>query len=211
MDNKRLSRMAALAAGAMLAMTMSGAAAPSEPGGAASPEPAGTLPPISGGAAPSEPAGTPPPVSEGAEPTDSGAAAPSGQVEASDPQSIVSAMQEMGFLATLDKDDVGDPLVSSRISATRFKIFFYGCDQNVNCDSIQFSAGYDLTEKIASEKVNGWNEENRWTKVYLDEEEDPFIEMDLYLGQGGVTPENFTEWLDIWRVQVEEFEDYIDF
>ena len=77
--------------------------------------------------------------------------------------------------------------------------------------TIQFSAGYDLTEKIAPEKVNGWNEENRWTNVYLDEEEDPFIEMDLYLGHGGVTPENFTEWLDIWRVQVEEFEGYIDF
>ncbi len=201
-EGKRYGRAAALAASAFLAMA-GAVAAQTEPAPAQS-EPASTQDaPMQVEPVPVEAEAAPEP----AEPD----AVKAGNIEARVPQSVLDAMQQMGFLATMDKDDDGDPLISSRISETRFHIYFYGCVENVECSSIQFVAGYDLDEDFALDLMNGWNEENRWTKAYLDDEGDPIMEMDLYLGGGGVSRENFEEWLDLWRRLVEDFEVVIDY
>lgn len=203
-EGKRYGR-AALAASVFLAMAMP-VAAQTEPG-PAQPEPASTqVAPMQAEPAPVEAAAAPEPV-EPAEPD----AVQAGNVEARVPQSVLDAMQQMGFLATLDKDDDGDPHISSRISETHFQIYFYGCEENVECNSIQFVAGYDLDSDFGLGLMNDWNKENRWTKAYLDDEGDPIMEMDVFLGGGGVSRENFEEWLDLWRRLVEDFEVVIDY
>lgn len=59
--------------------------------------------------------------------------------------------------------------------------------------------------------MNEWNRKKRYTKAYLDDEQDPVIDMDIYLGDGGISIDNFRSWLDTWERAVGDFKSHIDF
>jgi len=123
---------------------------------------------------------------------------------------VMKAMQDFGLVATMEKDGQGDPKISSRVSDTKFSVVFYGCQDNENCSSVMFKAGYDLTNGISASKANEWNREKRFAKAYIDDEGDPFIEFDVNLDYDGVGSKNFEDTLDWWRLSVEDFEEFID-
>jgi len=135
--------------------------------------------------------------------------AAAGEITA-DPAQIMKAMQDFGFVATLETDDDGDPKIVSRVSRTKFRVYFFGCENNTNCGSLHFRSGYDLDNSLSALKINEWNREKRFTKAYIDDEGDPFMEMDVNLDFDGVGTENFEDTLDWWRLLVEEFEDFIE-
>ena len=131
-------------------------------------------------------------------------------LNASNPWTVLVNMQGFGLVATLESDSSGDPKIESRVSDTKFSVYFYGCQDKKDCTSIQFSAGYDLGEGISAERVNEWNLKKRYAKAHIDDEGDPYLEMDLNLDYEGVGVENFEDSLDVWRLLVEDFEDFID-
>lgn len=132
------------------------------------------------------------------------------QITAKDPDAILKAMQDFGLVATMGKDDGGDPKISSRVSDTKFWVYFYGCEDNRNCASIMFKAGYDLNNGISALKINEWNRDQRFAKAYIDDEGDPFMEFDVNLAYDGMGEKNFSDNLDWWRLLVEDFEDFIE-
>ena len=132
-------------------------------------------------------------------------------VIAADPRGVLAAMNDYGFSATMGTDSQGDPKISARVSETNFVVFFYGCTDNIDCSSIQFYAGYDLTDSISALKVNEWNRSQLFTKATIDDEGDPSLEMDVNLDYDGSGEDNFQDVLDIWQVSVEQYEDFIDF
>ncbi len=135
----------------------------------------------------------------------------SAQVVASDPAGILKRLQNYGYPATMTTDNQGDPKIETRVSDTKFNVYFYGCDDNhANCTAIQFGAGYDLKNGISALKINEWNRDQRFAKAYIDDESDPFLEMDVNMAADGVGEKNFEDMVEIWRKQVENFEDYID-
>lgn len=123
---------------------------------------------------------------------------------------VMKAMQNFGLVATMGADSDGDPKISSRVSDTKFSVYFYGCDNNVNCSSIMIKAGYDLNSGMSALKINEWNREKRFAKAYIDDEGDPILEMDVNLDLDGVGDKNFEDTLDWWRLTVEDFEEFID-
>lgn len=133
-----------------------------------------------------------------------------GEITATDPQAVMKAMQDYGFVATMEADSEGDPKIVARVSRTKFRVYFFGCEDNKNCASLHFRAGYDLDNSLSALKVNEWNREKRFTKAYIDDEGDPFMEMDVNLDFDGVGAKNFEDTLDWWRLLVEDFEDFID-
>ncbi len=146
----------------------------------------------------------------GAAATISLASAAQAQVTATDENTILQAMQDFGLVATMGTDNSGDPKISSRVSSTKFKVYFYGCTDNTQCTSIQFGAGYDLKSGISALKVNEWNTKKRFAKAYIDDEGDPFLEMDINTDFDGIGIKNFEDSMDLWRSLVEDFEDFID-
>jgi len=132
------------------------------------------------------------------------------EITATDANVVMKAMQDFGLVATMGVDGQGDPKVSSRISDTKFSVYFYGCQDNDNCSSILIKAGYDLNNGISALKINEWNREKRFAKAYIDDEGDPFLEMDVNLDFDGVGNKNFEDTLDWWRLLVEDFEEFID-
>jgi len=111
-------------------------------------------------------------------------------VSAEDPAQLVSIIRELGFQAKLEKDNVGDPVIRSSSDGVEFGIYFYDCKGNKRCKSLHFSVGYDLADGASLETVQQWNADKRFTSAYLDDESDPFLQMDINT-DGGITQQNF--------------------
>lgn len=125
-----------------------------------------------------------------------------------DPDVIRLMMQDFGLPAKSGTDSEGDPMIDSRIDGTHFSVYFYQCDKV--CGSMQFSAGFDLSQPMTPEQANDWNRDKRFGKVYLDETGDPFIEMDIGLAGEGIGRKNFEDALETWRIVLSDFRDFID-
>jgi hypothetical protein len=131
-------------------------------------------------------------------------------VSAEDPQRLVSIIQDLGFQAKLEKDNVGDPVIRSSSSGVEFSVYFYDCKNNKRCTSLHFTAGYDLDEGISLEAVQEWNADKRFASAYVDDENDPFLQMDVNT-EGGITQENFEKTFELWQALKGEFEVFIGF
>jgi hypothetical protein len=131
-------------------------------------------------------------------------------VSAQDPTALVSIIRELGFQAKLDKDNVGDPVIRSSSDGVEFEIYFYECKGNKRCKSLHFSVGYDLADGASLETMQQWNADKRFASAYLDDERDPFLQMDLNT-EGGITQENFEKSFELWQLLKGEFEKHIDF
>lgn len=135
-----------------------------------------------------------------------GQAASAQQIKASEPESILQYFADLGAPAKLTEDTVGDPMIEVNYSGDEIVIFFYGCRNSANCNSLQFYASYVEDLEISSEDLNEWNAEERYGRAYRQEDGGTRIEYDIYTGQDGVSMTDFDEIFDIWTNVVESFE-----
>ena len=131
-------------------------------------------------------------------------------IDATNPAKLASVIQDVGYRATLDVDGAGDPMIRSKAGGTDFQIYFYGCDDGAECKWLLFKVGYDLPGGTTLATVNQWNANTLFGRAYLDDEDDPWLEMGVTL-DGGVTQQNFADVVDWWDVVRREFEEHIDF
>jgi hypothetical protein len=129
-------------------------------------------------------------------------------VSAEHPDQLVSIIQDLGFQAKLEKDNVGDPVIRSSSGGVDFRIYFYECKNNKRCQSLHFSVGYDLADGSSLDAVQQWNADKRFASAYLDDEADPFLQMDLNT-EGGITQDNFENTFELWQSLKGEFEEFI--
>jgi hypothetical protein len=132
-------------------------------------------------------------------------------VRAQDPGSLVRALQKGGYAAKLGTDKVGDPMVTSGVSGTNFQVFFYNCTDHKGCATVQFHSGYDLTTPVSLERINEWNRSQRFGRAYLDKEDDPILEMDVDLDDGGVAELLFIDNVEFWASVLGNFERHIGY
>ena len=142
------------------------------------------------------------------------AAAPAAKpemVRAQDPQSLVRALQNGGYQAQLGTDKVGDPMITSGASGTTFQIFFYNCANHTQCATVQFHSGYHLTAPVTLDAMNQWNTSQRFGRAHLDKENDPILEMDVDLDDGGLSPALFIDNMEFWTSVLGNFERQIGY
>jgi Putative bacterial sensory transduction regulator len=132
-------------------------------------------------------------------------------VKAQDPGSLAEALQKAGYAAKLGTDKVGDPMITSGVSGTTFQIFFYNCTDHKKCATVQFNSGYDLKTSVGLEKINAWNSSQRFGRAYLDKEDDPILQMDLDLDDGGLSSALFIDNVEFWSSIMVAFEKHIGF
>ena len=132
-------------------------------------------------------------------------------VKAQNPQSLVKALQDAHYEAKLGTDKVGDPMITSGSNGTTFQIFFYNCTNHVGCATVQFHSGYDFDKPLPLETINGWNQEQRFGRAYLDKENDPILEMDVDLDDGGLSPLLFIDNVEFWTSVLGKFEQRIGY
>jgi hypothetical protein len=132
-------------------------------------------------------------------------------VRAQDPGSLVRTLQQGGYSAKLGTDKVGDPMITSGVSGTTFQIFFYNCTDHKACATVTFHSGYDLNSPPSLERMNEWNRGKRFGRAYLDKENDPILEMDVDLDDGGLSSALFIDNLEFWASVLADYEKHIGY
>ena len=110
---------------------------------------------------------------------------------------------------TVSQDSAGDPIVVAILEDTQFQVLMYGCGDDGRCKSIQFRSGYDLDEGMSLASVNEWNTAMRYGKVWLDDVEDTFIELDLDMT--GSSDAQVARYAQMWAAMLSGFETHIGY
>lgn len=121
-----------------------------------------------------------------------------GLVCASDPQTVINALQAQGYKAKLDVDDQGDPDVVSAASGYNFDVLFYGCVEHKQCDSLQFRVTFTKDPSNTLKLVNTWNLDKRFGQMSLRNDGSIALNQDITT-VGGLTKENFDDAIDWWN------------
>lgn len=122
-----------------------------------------------------------------------------GMICASNPATVVAALQDIGYRAKLDKDKEGDPKVSSSAAGYDFDIYFYGCKANKQCDSLQFRISFEKDGANTFELANKWNSGKRFSQAYISDKGAFVADYDVTTA-GGLTKANFADVVDWWSV-----------
>lgn len=130
-------------------------------------------------------------------------------VNASNPARLYDLLRSEGYAVEIGQDSVGDPKITAKVEGTKFEIFFYDCTDNVDCRTIQFQVGYDMSNGMELARANQWNAEMRYGATYLDDEMDPYLQMDVNMDYG-ISEENFVDNFKMWTKVMGQFEDFID-
>jgi hypothetical protein len=135
------------------------------------------------------------------------AAAPAqAPVDISDPRNLVQYLQGRGFRAELDLSEE-TPSIQSGAAGWRFYIYLQGCKEKKNCRDLLLQASWDTKdgEGPPIDKLNDYNRDNRFARVYLDKEKDPVIEMDVIFTDGRMDAKMLEEHLDLWSESLGRF------
>ncbi|WP_259971523.1 YbjN domain-containing protein [Leisingera caerulea] len=137
-------------------------------------------------------------------------AAAAQNVVATTGDSVADFFKDEGATVELTTDSVGDPNVKVEYYGNDFSVYYYGCDNNTNCNAIQFFSGYQTDGSVRLAKINEWNNENRFARGYISEEGSARIEIDVFLGDDGMSPDDFAQAVSLWTRAMQDFETFID-
>jgi len=131
-------------------------------------------------------------------------------IEASNPKSILSAIQELGFQAKLLKDSFDDPMIESASEGSKFNIYFDGCSSHV-CNMIYFNDSYKTVKSdypVLRPVVDNWNSKSVFSKATVN---DDLLSLSYYidLSQGGLSKELFNSNFNRWIGQRVDFRNNI--
>ena len=117
---------------------------------------------------------------------------------------ISAMLSTEGYRPTLGKAEDGDPQIKFKVQGKEVYIDFYDCNKTEFCGSLNISTGWALKTKLKATDLNQWNADNRYIRVYTDEENDPFLEDDIDL-DGGATINNVKEFVKTYVTQLKDF------
>lgn len=136
------------------------------------------------------------------------AACGAGQVCASNPASVVAAMEKANLKPKLGKDASGDPLIESEgASAYHFDVHFYGCEKGRNCDSLRFEVIFEKDASATPALANRWNAAHRFIQAAVKDDGRFVMSYDVPT-IGGMNPRNFADVLDWWSSMLGEAGDF---
>lgn len=124
---------------------------------------------------------------------------PGGQgdvIEKLSAEMISGLLEARGLEPETRQNQSGDPRILVRrgksMAAEELWVEFTGCNSEGECDDAMIWAWVKPKPPAKLDKVNEWNGSNRWSRVYLDQDEDARIEMDIRAA-GGVMPARLEE------------------
>ncbi len=123
---------------------------------------------------------------------------------------VERALSELGLAFERKTDKAGDPYWSFRTEGITVGLFVD--DQTAKLSGayqyLVLYAGWSTGGKGSCTEMNSWNLQKRGSRAYLDRDNDPGIEADLYL-RGGVTWDAIKQFIERFRISVKAFETHI--
>ena len=129
---------------------------------------------------------------------------PQGYVCASNPQSVVGALQAAGYKAELKPDTAKDradgdgvSYVSTAGGGYTYEIDFKNCTKGADCQSLEFVATFNKDAANSLAMVNDWNRSKRFSAMYLLTDGRIGLSYDITT-TGGLDQPNFADAVDWW-------------
>lgn len=129
---------------------------------------------------------------------------PSGGVTA---QEVAAALQAKGLQAQIGKDSQGDPMITSALDGSPFRVLFYTCKAG-RCAAISFATAFPNASGVTLQTINDWSRKNRFGRAYLDDDQDPFVEYDVDMERGATT-EAIGNAIDVWAWVIPNFKKHL--
>ncbi len=131
-----------------------------------------------------------------------------GTITGADTDEILNIARGYGS-ATLAAQSNGDPQINGKINGISYQVFFRNCTENINCEDLNFYLGFlDLNPTL--EVINDWNYTKRFSRAYLDPDQDASVEMDLDLVQG-VSAEYLDAQFNVWNMVLTQFAAHVGY
>ena len=121
---------------------------------------------------------------------------------------ILNAARGYGS-ATLTAQSNGDPQITGKVDGITYQIYFRNCTDNKKCEDLNFYLGF-LDLKPTLQVINDWNMNKRFSRAYLDQDQDAVVEMDLDMVKG-VSAEYLDSQIGLWTLVVGQFADHVGF
>lgn len=132
-------------------------------------------------------------------------------VDAKNPKTLFALAKAEGFAPEMINKKGEAPSFRMSVNGTNSLVLFMDCDDaKANCKTVQFYAGYSISDVFETDRINQWNRDKRFARAYVDDSGDPVIEMDLDLDFNGLPRENVTEALGIWKSLVGSFGKFVN-
>ena len=116
-------------------------------------------------------------------------------IDATDPEKLAAILKGFGIARIETSSSTGNPKIGGRADGKEYQLYFYGCTDHKNCRSVQFWAYWD--KDVAADKLNVWNKDTRYGKVYSDDDKDLVLEYDINM-ISGVSELTFEDSAEIW-------------
>ena len=114
-------------------------------------------------------------------------------------EQIIEIMKAEGYAVELEPGDAdSDPDVLWKLDGSKCLIFTYDKGH-----AIQFYVGFTDTDATLR-KVNEWNQTKRFSRSFLDDEDDPCLELDLDLA-GGITKDRLLDFFKTCKVSFSQW------
>jgi uncharacterized protein YdgA (DUF945 family) len=90
-------------------------------------------------------------------------------------------LDDEGFTYTVETDGSGDPKIEvdpGDTGARSIEVEYYNCTGE-RCEDFLLKAAFRPSKGATLKVINEFNRENRWVRVYLDDDNTPMVEMDV--------------------------------
>lgn len=99
-----------------------------------------------------------------------------------DPDLVGGILDEAGFLYEVRSTEQGYPVIEIQpgdSGAQTLRVEFNDCDIDSACGDLLLRASFPASQSVSLRQLNNWNVQNRWTRAYLDTNNQPVLEMDV--------------------------------
>lgn len=126
-----------------------------------------------------------------------------------DVERIATILQSEGYKAKR-AGEPAKPYLETAMGGYNTSIYFFGCnDRGKACKAVQFYAGFDPKNSPSLQAMNDFSAQNRFGRVYLDDDGDPIIEMDVDLEAGGMSEALFLDNIAYWNAILGNFAKFV--
>ena len=127
-----------------------------------------------------------------------------------DPPVVIKALNGLGYPAELGPEKLDEPYIIAKADDVEVYVYFYDCQNGRKCGSIMLSSVFDTTGiPVSTEKMNGWNEQRRFTRAYLDANGNAAIDMDVIMSGVGLDEKLFGEVVQTYLSLMFEFSGFV--
>ncbi|HUO89481.1 MAG TPA: YbjN domain-containing protein [Rhizomicrobium sp.] len=124
-------------------------------------------------------------------------------------EQVMNWLQTRGYKVSLQQDQVShDNYLQTASQGVNWGIYFFACDKDGYCPSLQFATSWDNTG-LTTDQVNTWDRSKRFIRAYNDVHGATFGEYDVDIAPGG-SYEQLNFALDRWEAQLTNFKNFIN-